>query len=211
MNIAVIGTGSVGGTLGRRWAELGHAVTFGVRDPGDAAARTLAASINGKTDVASVADAVARSEIVVLAVPYDANRAVIAAAGNLSGKIIIDVTNPLAPDLSGLTIGLDSSGAEEVATLASGSRVYKALNQTGFEVMADPVFPDGRAVMFVAGDEPTGKATVLALVGALGFEAIDAGALRVARLLEPYAMLWIHLMVHQKIGRHFAFSLMRRG
>jgi predicted dinucleotide-binding enzyme len=211
MNIAIIGTGSVGGTLGRRWSELGHAVTFGVRDPSDAAAKKLAASITGSPGVASVADAAARSEIVVLATPYDANRAVIAAAGDLTGKIIIDVTNPLAPDLSGLTIGGDSSGAETVAAQAAGARVYKALNQTGFENMADPVFPEGRAVMFVAGDEPKGKAMVLALVGALGFEAIDAGDLKVARLLEPYAMLWIHLMVHQKIGRHFAFSLMRRG
>jgi hypothetical protein len=64
--------------------------------------------------------------------------------------------------------------------------------------------------MFVAGDEPAGKAMVLGLVAELGFESIDAGELTIARLLEPYAMLWIHLMVRRKLGRHFAFGLMRR-
>jgi 8-hydroxy-5-deazaflavin:NADPH oxidoreductase len=64
--------------------------------------------------------------------------------------------------------------------------------------------------MFVAGDEAPGKETVLGLVAALGFEAIDAGDLNVARLLEPYAMLWIHLMARRKMGRRFAFSLLRR-
>jgi 8-hydroxy-5-deazaflavin:NADPH oxidoreductase len=210
MKIAVMGTGSVGGTLGRRFAELGHAVRFGARNPSDAAAKTLVAGIRGDAGVATVARAAADAEIIVLATPYDANADVIAAAGDLKGKIIIDVTNPIAPDLSGLVVGHATSGAEQIAALARGARVYKTLHQTGWENMANPVYPAGKAVMFVAGDEPAGKATVLALVAALGFEAIDAGELSVARLLEPYAMLWIHLMARRKLGRQFALGLMRR-
>ena len=76
--------------------------------------------------------------------------------------------------------------------------------------MANPAFAGGKPVMFVAGDDPTGKEVVLDLVSALGFEAIDAGELSIARLIEPYALLWIHLMARRKMGRHFAFSLLRR-
>ena len=209
MNIAVIGTGSVGGTLGRRWAELGHSVRFGVRDTTDAAANTLVSQINGDARVAGVRDAAADAEVVVLATPYEANAAAISAAGDLTGKVLIDVTNPITADLS-LAVGFDTSGAEGLAKLAPRARVYKAMNQAGFEVMADPSFPAGKPVMFVAGDEASGKEIVLDLVGALGFEAIDAGELAVARLIEPYAVLWIHLMARRKMGRRFAFGLLRR-
>ena len=95
MNIAVIGTGSVGGTLGRRWAELGHSVRFGVRDTTDAAANALVSQINGDARVAGVRDAAADAEVVVLATPYEANAAAISAAGDLTGKVLIDVTNPI--------------------------------------------------------------------------------------------------------------------
>lgn len=210
MKIAIIGMGSVGGTLGRRWAELGHAVTFGAKDPRNAKAKALIAKIGDKASVASVPEAAADAEVVVLATPAGANADAVASAGDLSGKILIDVTNPLKPDLSGLSVGPDTSGAELVAKLAPGAHVFKALNQTGYENMADPVFPTGRAAMFVAGDDLTGKSVVLKLVGELGFEAIDAGDLKAARLLEPLAMLWIHLMVHRKLGRKFAFALLRQ-
>ena len=210
MRIAVIGMGSVGGTLGRRWAELGHGVTFGAKDPGNAKAKALVARIGRPASLASVPEAVSDAEVVVLATPASANADAIASAGDLSGKILIDVTNPLKSDLSGLTVGPDTSGAEMVAKLAPGARVYKALNQTGYENMAAPVFPSGRAVMFVAGNDPAGKSVVLKLVGELGFEAIDAGDLGAARLLEPLAMLWIHLMVRRKLGRKFAFALLRQ-
>jgi len=208
MKIAVIGTGSVGGTLGRRWAELGHVVAFGVRDTADADAKALVAKIRGEARLASVRDAARDAEVVVLATPYGANAAALAAAGDLAGKILIDVTNPLGADLS-LALGFSGSGAEEVAKLAPGARVFKAMNQVGFEVMANPAFAAGKPVMFVAGDDAAGKRVVLDLVAALGFEAIDAGELALARLLEPYAALWIHLMARRNQGRSFAFALLR--
>jgi len=146
---------------------------------------------------------------VVLATPYAANAAAVTAAGDLSGKILIDVTNPIGSNFS-LAVGFNSSGAEEVAKLASRAKVFKAMNQVGFEVMANPSFAAGKPVMFVAGDDATGKKVVLELVSSLGFEAIDAGELAIARLLEPYAMLWIHLMARRNQGRNFAFSVLRR-
>lgn len=209
MKIAVIGAGSVGGTLGRRWAELGHSVCFGVRDVADADAKALVGRIKGDARLAGVSDAANDAEVVVLATPYAANPAAIAAAGDLSGKVLIDVTNPIGAGFS-LAVGFSTSGAEEVAKLAPRARVYKTMNQVGFEVMANPTFAAGKPVMFVAGDDAAGKKVVLELVSALGFEAIDAGELAIARLLEPYAMLWIHLMARRNQGRNFAFSLLRR-
>lgn len=209
MKIAVIGTGSVGGTLGRRWAELGHDVRFGVRDLADGSANTLVKGIKGTARLASVREACADADVVVLATPHAANANAIAAAGDLRGKILIDVTNPIGASLA-LEVGFSTSGAEEVAKLAPGARVYKTMNQVGFEVMGEPDFAAGKPVMFVAGDEAQGKEAVLGLVATLGFEAVDAGDLKVARLLEPYAMLWIHLMARRKMGRRFAFSLLRR-
>lgn len=208
MKIAIIGAGSVGGTLRRRWAELGHSVCFGVRDVANADAKALVGRIKGDARLASVSDAAKDAEVVALATPYRANPAAIAEAGDLSGKILIDVTNPVGADLT-LAVGFDTSDAEQVAKLAPRARVYKAMNQVGFEVMANPVFAAGKPVMLVAGDEGAGKKVVLDLVSALGFEAIDAGGLTVARLLEPFAMLWIHLMARRNLGRSFAFSLLR--
>jgi len=209
MKIAVIGMGSVGGTLGRRWAELGHAVTFGVRDTAAADANALVAKIKGSARLASVRDAAKEADVVVLATPFAANAAALSAAGDLAGKILIDVTNPIGANFS-LAVGFNDSGAEQVAKLAPGARVYKAMNQVGFEVMADAAFAAGKPVMFVAGDDAAGKPVVIDLVAALGFEAIDVGELALARLLEPYAMLWIHLMARRKMGRSFAFGLLRR-
>jgi hypothetical protein len=209
MKIAVIGTGSVGGTLGRRWAELGHSVCFGVRDVTDADAKALVARIKGDARLANVGEAAAGAEVVVLATPYQANASAIAAAGDLAGKILIDVTNPVGAGFA-LAVGFNTSGAEQVAKLAPRARVFKAMNQVGFEVMASPAFAAGKPVMFVAGDDAAGKEVVLGLVAALGFEAIDAGELAIARLIEPHAMLWIHLMARRKMGRDFAFGLLRR-
>jgi 8-hydroxy-5-deazaflavin:NADPH oxidoreductase len=209
MKIAIIGAGSVGGTLGRRWAELGHSVCFGVRNVGDADAKALVGAINGDARLASSRDAAKDAEVVVLATPYAANAAAVTAAGDLSGKILIDVANPIGSNFS-LAVGFNSSGAEEVAKVAPRAKVYKAMNQVGFEVMADSSFAAGRPVMFVAGDDAAGKKVVLELVSSLGFEAIDAGELAIARLLEPYGMLWIHLMARRNQGRNFAFSVLRR-
>lgn len=88
--------------------------------------------------------------------------------------------------------------------------MFKAFNQTGWTVVADPVLGGRRAVMFACGDDAERKAAVLRLVEDIGFEAVDAGELRITRLLEPYAMLWIHLARAQGFGREFALELARR-
>jgi len=132
--------------------------------------------------------------------------------GDLSGKVIIDVTTPLAvgPDGLCLAIGHSTSAGEQVAAWAKGSSVYKTLNQTGAENMANAAGYPRRPVMFVAGDDLQHKPIVVSLVTELGFEAIDAGPLLNARLLEPLAMLWVELAIKQGQTRDFAFMIERR-
>jgi 8-hydroxy-5-deazaflavin:NADPH oxidoreductase len=103
-----------------------------------------------------------------------------------------------------------TSGAEQVAQWAVGAKVCKAFNQTGFQNMANPKFSSGNFVMFVCGDDSDSKKIVLQLAEQIGFEAIDAGELSVARLLEPLAMSWVHLAYKANMGRDFAFGILRR-
>jgi 8-hydroxy-5-deazaflavin:NADPH oxidoreductase len=210
MKIAIIGAGHVGGTLGRAWVGKGHAVCFGVRNPQDAKVRALLAEAGPGATALSVAEAAKAADVVVLATPWSATEAAVRSAGPLDDKIVIDATNPLNEDFSALTLGHTVSAAEQVASWAPGARVFKAFNTTGFGNMANPQFPGGKAVMFVCGDDPEGKRTVLDLAAGIGFDAVDAGGLVQARLLEPLAMLWIGLAFGQGFGTDFAFGLLRR-
>jgi predicted dinucleotide-binding enzyme len=210
MKISILGAGNVGGTLGTAWARKGHEVFFGVPRPQDAKTQGLLKTIGAKARAGSVAEAAAASNVIVLATPWPATRDAIQAAGDLAGKVVVDCINPLKEDFSGLVLGHTTSGAEQVAQWAKGAKVYKAFNQIGFNVMANPVFDDRRAVVFVCGDDDAHKPTVLQLAADIGFEAIDAGGLVAARLLEPYGMLWIHLALVRGLGRDFAFGLLKR-
>ena len=211
MRIGIIGTGTVGATLGKCWAATGHEVMFGAREPGSAKVTSLVATAGVKTRAGSVAEAARFGEVVVLATPFDATEAAIRQAGDLAGRVVIDCTNPLQPDLSGLSVGHTSSGAEAVARWTKSARVVKTLNSTGAGNMANPVYGGERATMFVCGDDAAAKTTAGELVSALGFDVVDAGPLAQARTLEPLAMLWISLAVHRGLGPNIAFRLMRRG
>ena len=146
----------------------------------------------------------------VLATPFAAAQEALRQAGALDGKILIDCSNPLKPDLSGLLTGCDESGAERIAAWARGARVVKAFNTTGAENMTNPAYRNGQALMLVCGDDEAARRQVAALAARIGFDAVDAGPLAVARLLEPLAMLWIHLAVRAGLGRDFAFGMLRR-
>ena len=151
MRIALLGAGNVGQALAPAWIRIGHDVVFGVRDPGsDATAAALAAT--PRAAASTVAKAVDGAEVVVLATPWRATEEVLRAAGPLAGKVVIDCTNPLAPDLSGLDIGHSHSGAEQVAAWAPGATVFKAFNHTGAANMASPGSYATRPVMFFCGD-----------------------------------------------------------
>jgi predicted dinucleotide-binding enzyme len=185
-------------------------VVFGSRDPGSTQMKQLIEEAGPMARAASVTEIASASEVVLLATPWPAVREALAAAGNLSGKILIDVTNPLLPRLAGLEIGNSSSGAEQVAAWAPGARVVKAFNTVGFNIMKNPRFDGRGALLFFCGDDAPAKETVRDLAAELGFEPEDAGSLARARLLEPFALLWITLSALQGYGREFAFQLLKR-
>jgi predicted dinucleotide-binding enzyme len=134
----------------------------------------------------------------------------LSSAGDLTAKTLIDATNPLLPDLSGLEIGNSISGGELVATWAPGAKVVKAFNSIGSSIMADAKLKGQSAVLFYCGDHEEAKKTVHSLAAELDFDPQDAGPLTQSRLLEPFALLWISLAFTRGFGREFAFQLIRR-
>jgi len=113
MKIAIIGIGNVGGTLGPAWAKAGHDIIFGVRDLNSEKAKNVLENSGQKARATSVAEATSAAEVVVFATPWSATQDAVQAAGNLEGKLVVDCTNPIAPDLKGLVIGTTTSAAEQ--------------------------------------------------------------------------------------------------
>lgn len=203
MKLAIIGAGNVGGSLGKRFQDIGHNVKWGVPNSADAKYAQLDAS-----DVGTV---VRDAAVVILAVPWTAAERAVKSLGSLDGKILVDVTNPVAADFSGLVELPGTSGAEKIAGGAPQARVVKAFNTVGNNVMDDPAFGTNRASMLVAGDDSGAKSVVMNLASEIGFEPTDAGPLNMARYLEAFAWVWITLAVKQGLGREIAFQLMKRG
>jgi 8-hydroxy-5-deazaflavin:NADPH oxidoreductase len=208
MRIGIVGSGNVGATLGKRFAAAGHQVAFGTRRPESPEMQELAKAAG--TRVTSNEEAARSSEVVVLATPWPATEAAVRGLGDLSGKILLDATNPLKPDLSGLEVGNTSSGGEMVARWAAGARVVKIFNTIGYNVMENPAFGDRAATLFYCGDDAGAKATARELAAGIGFEPVDAGPLTQARALEPLALLWVSLAYVAGQGREIAFQLMKR-
>lgn len=209
MQIGIIGTGNVGSTLGLRWAEGGHEVVFGSRRPQSDEVRALVARSGGRARGAEVTEAAAYP-VVLLATPWQAAQAAVHSMGSLEGKTLIDAVNPLLPSLTGLAVGTNTSAAEQVAQWAKGAHVVKAFNTIGASVMADTSFDGSRVVLFYCGDHAPAKQTVHQLAAELGFEPVDAGPLTQARVLEPFALLWITLALKQGLGPGIGFELLRR-
>jgi predicted dinucleotide-binding enzyme len=205
VKIGIIGSGNVGKALASAWKKAGHSVTFAMRDPAGGKATTLKQEGYG---VVSAKEAAQVGDILLLAIPWTEIAAVLEGLGPLSGKIVIDATNPLTPDLE-LAVGFEESGGEAVGLLAQGARVVKAFNITGAENMAKAKDFSVRPVMFVAGDDAGAKKTVQTLAEDIGFEAVDAGPLKASRYLEPMAMQWIK-MAYSGRGTQFAHALVSR-
>jgi predicted dinucleotide-binding enzyme len=202
MKISIIGAGHVGSTLGAGWAKHGHDIAFGVRNPKKTDSATTA-------KIVSVMEAAQSSDVVVLAVPWNGVADALLSAGDLKGKILLDATNPLLPDLSGLDTSAGSSGGETVAKLSSAP-VVKIFNSTGFPNMANPDYHGQSATMLYCGDDVNAKRIAADLARQLGFDPLDAGPLSNAHMLESLALLWITLAIKQGYGVNMAFKLMRR-
>lgn len=187
MTIAIIGAGRMAEGLGMRLVHGGETIALLGRD----AAKTSAAAKRIGATAGPVSDA-AKAEVVVLAVPWRAAADAVKAAGNLSGKVVVDITNPVGPELS-LAIGQSTSAAEEVQKLVPKAKVVKAFNTIFAELLDLELGPDDIPPQVpYCGDDHAAKERVHAMIKAVGFEPIDAGPLRNARLIEPLALMTIN-------------------
>ena len=209
MKIGIIGAGQVGGTLGRRWAEAGHEIYFGVRDPTADKVGALLERCHGRAHAVPPAVAAASAEIIVLAVWWQVVQPVVESLGDIAGKILIDCTNPLDENLH-LIHGHHSSGGEMIADLAPGTRVVKAFNTVMWETMADPRFGDQPATLFYCGGDAAATDIVGGLIEDIGFEPCHVGGLEMCRFLEPMAMIWILEFRIRRQGSDYAFHLLQR-
>lgn len=208
MNISIIGTGRLGSALGARLAYLGHSVLFSGGSP--EAVASVVATLPGARHGTN-AEAAEFGDIVVLAVPFGAiATAIEQTEGRLADTVLWSCVNALTPDTSGLAVGFDNSGAEEVAKLARGARVVAALPPFAQLLAPDgPILVGGqKPTVFACGDDEQAKLEVLALIGELGLAGVDAGPLVTARLVEPAMMLVVGLAYRGAEPRLLALNLM---
>ncbi|MFM2120621.1 MAG: hypothetical protein RL722_2089 [Pseudomonadota bacterium] len=210
MKIAVLGDGNMGSAFVQQLTRAGHEVRVTARDAAKAAA--LAAKFPG-TQAVPTAGAAAQADAVVLATGYVDAVAALQALGDLNGKVVIDITNPLTADYMGLTLGHSTSAAEQIAAASPGAQVVKAFNTVFAQVLAEgPNFGAGRTVsVFVASDSVDAKAVASAIAKSIGFEVVDTGGLKNARYLEPLAGLNIYLGYGAGLGTAIAPTWIRKG
>lgn len=210
MNLLIIGAGNMGSALAQQFSQAGHAVRIAAtslsktQDTASTLAGVTAVELAGSADAA---------DVVILATPYDQAVAALSAAGSLDGKVVVDITNPLTPDFMGLTIGHQTSAAEEIAKAFPNAELVKGFNTLFAQVLAaGPAFAnDQKAPTLVASDSDRAKSTATALAESIGFDVIDAGPLKNARYLEPLAGLNIYLGYGAGQGTAIAPTWIRRA
>jgi predicted dinucleotide-binding enzyme len=203
MNIAVIGTGNVGGALATNWSKKGHVINLGVKNINNFKGIELLKNEN--TKAFPVQEAVAKSDVILIATPPTAIFDIIEQMGDVSGKVIIDSTNAVrqVPD--------PYKTVFHCLTDKTDAEVVKCFNTTGFENMLNPVYQGVGIDMFMAGDSEHAKSVATQLALDAGFSScLDFGKSDKVELLEKFALSWINLAIMQGHGRNIAFKMVRR-
>jgi predicted dinucleotide-binding enzyme len=215
MKVGIIGSGNVGRALGTGFAETGHQVMLGTRDPDKRELKEWMAKTGPKAAVGTFADAASFGEIVIIATRWSGTENAIKLAGlnNFAGKTVVDVTNPLvfhenAPTT--LALGGNDSAGEQVQRWLPKSKVVKAFNSVGNAHMFKPTFPGGPPDMFIAGNDPVAKQEVTKILKDFGWgEVINMGGIEGARYLEPLCIIWV--AYGNQIGSwNHAFKMLRK-
>ena len=204
MQIAVIGAGNIGRTLGGAWLRAGHEVRFGVRDPSSDSAQTARAELGAGARVVSISDALAGAQVVVLALPGNAVDAFLdEEGGKLTGKVVVDAANR-AFGGSGPMNSVDAIRAR-----SKPSGIIRAFNSVGWENMAEPRFGDLVSDMLYCAD-PDAQPVAEQLVAALGARPVLVGNLDQVHLVDALTGLWAALAYGQGRGRNLAFKILER-
>ncbi len=214
MKVGILGTGSVGQALGSGFAQLGHEVKLGSRNPQQDKVKAWIGRAGNGTSAGTFEDAAAFGEILVLATLWSGteNAIKIADPKNFAGKVVIDATNPL--DFSAgpppkLAINHTDSGGEQVQRWLPEARVVKAFNIVGSPHMVHPQFLGGPPDMFICGNDADAKQHVTDILTAFGWSTVDIGGIEGSRYLEPLAMVWIRYGFRTNTWAH-AFKLLRK-
>jgi hypothetical protein len=189
MKIAVIGTGNMGTALAREIAGADHELIIGARNVDKAT--SLAKKIGPQVEAGGISAAIKAADLIVMALPYEANLAALKGV-DASGKILVDVSNPITADFRDLAVGHTTSAAEELQARAPGARVVKAFNTIFSDLLLREARNGTSLQVFLASDDAKAKRAVESLVRAMDFEPVDAGPLRNSRFLEPMGEMNIH-------------------
>lgn len=210
MKVTIIGAGNMGAAFARQLIDAGHLVRIVAKNIDKAAA--LSAALPGLTTVPP-AGAAADADVVVVATGYADSVVALRSLGDLTGKIVVDISNPLSADYMSLTLGHTTSAAEEIAAAVPSAVVVKAFNTVFAQVLdAGPDFGDGHKVsVFVASDSERGKQTVASLAESIGFDVVDAGGLKNARYLEPLGGLNVYFGYGAGLGTSIAPTWSRKA
>lgn len=205
MKIAILGSGLMGGKLGSLWARAGHDVTFSyARNEGKL--ERLAKEANARAD--TVAEAVSGADVALLAVHWSRIDDVLAQAGDLSARVVVNCCVPLDLQNRDLVVGTTTSGAEELARMRPKAHWVSAFNTSPSEAFFD-VFArkkeKPRPHLLYCGDSPRAKAVAAELIEDIGYDPLDAGPLRTARFIEPFAMVTAELAYSQPGGAKLTY------
>lgn len=206
MNITIIGTGNVGGALATKWANKGHRIFLGVKDQTHFKGKELLQNPN--TTVHFITEAVALSELILVATPAMAAVEVAQSLGDTSGKIIIDSMN--------VVMGRGPAGfsntADAILANTQTQSVIKCFNTTGFNNMENPFYGDVAIDAFMAGNDSLAKEKVRQLALDADFASCyDVGGNDKFQLMEQFAFFWINLAMMQGQGRDIGFKLLKRS
>jgi predicted dinucleotide-binding enzyme len=209
MKVLVIGAGNMGSGFVKQLAAAGHQVTVTARNA--AKAQALAQQYGAQaTPAAGAAKGV---DVIVVATPYAETAGALANAGDLSGKTVIDISNPVTPDYMALTVGHSTSAAEEIARAVPGAEVVKGFNTVFAQLLADgaKLGGDQTVTVFLASDSEPAKQKARELAESMGFQTMDAGGLKNARYLEPLGGLNIYFGYGAGLGTSIAPSWIRKN
>ncbi len=190
--IAIIGTGNVAHALGIEFAAQGHTIVYGSRNPDRDTVKDLVVQTGHGAAATTQAEAVVGADIVVLAVPGMLVEEITLSLGDLSGKIIIDPTNPLVREGDSLSHAVESSNGEIIQAAAPDADVVKAFNSLNWKTMMDPDESGGPVSIPLAGNSDSAKRKVAELVTGMGLDPIDLGGIENSRWIEGMLILWIN-------------------
>lgn len=204
LNIAVLGAGNIGGTIGRKWVNAGHQVTFGVNDPNGKNAQALRSDLGDRAKIGTLAEALSSNpDIVFMAIPGGAMESTIAEYANqLDGRIIIDSANRMGAPAMNSFAALQQHAPQ--------ARIYRAFNTYGYENFANPEYNGVQADLFFCGTPGDSRATVEQLIGEVGLRPVYLGGVDQVGTVDSIAGIWFALAFGQGKGRHLAFKVLDR-